>query len=317
MSYTSPKTDFAGVQPYQFSFVDSRQAETYQSLTYPRFHALLQTLTDDSSAIAIGVELEGTPVGLALARTDDSNEAHLEGQILSLFVVPNHRHQGLGRALLSHLEIELQQRGCQQVEISYLSSPSSPALERILAQQQWFAPQATALVCYASTDRVEQAPPPHLTDYLDRLLQRLPSGYAFFPWHTLTAAERVDLEQQMQTDTLMQRFNPFLEEDKLEPLNSLGLRDGERIIGWVITHRIAPDIIRYTQMYVDPGSQPLSRSTLLLAKAIQLQVTQLPHTQGTFRVDIDNTAMVRFVYRRLKPYLEDVRTAYSATKFLQ
>jgi hypothetical protein len=267
--------------------------------------------------VAVGAEVEGVPVGLTIARLDRPDDAMpRQGQVLSLFVTPDHRNRGLGRLLLTHLETELGDRGCQQLEIRYLSGSHARPLERILTQQRWFAPQATALVCYASTDRVRQAPPPHLVDYLERWLNRLPAHYQFFPWIDLTAAERADLERRMEDDALMQRFNPFLEDDKLEPLNSLGLRYENRIVGWVITHRTAADTVRYTQMYVDPASQPLSRSTLLLAKAIQLQVEHLPHTKGTFRVDIGNAPMVKFVHRRLKPYLGDLRTAYCATKIL-
>lgn len=293
-------------------------AATYETLTYPHFAPLLHSLGAQSNVIAVGAEVEGVPVALAIARLDRLDDAMtMQGQVLSLFVTPDRRNRGLGRLLLTHLETELGDRGCQQLEMRYLSGPQSPALERILVQQQWFAPQAIALVCYASTDRVRQAPPPHLVDYLGRWLDRLPPGYQFFPWAELTAAARAALDQRMQSDALMQRFNPFLEGDKLEPLNSLGLRYEDRIIGWVITHRTAADTIRYTQMYVDPASQPLSRSTLLLAKAIQLQVEHLPHTKGTFRVDIDNAPMVKFVHRRLKPYLDEVRTAYCAIKILQ
>ncbi len=115
---------------------------------------------------------------------------------------------------------------------------------------------------------------------------------------------------------MVARFNPFLEEDKLEPLNSLGLRYQNRVVGWVITHRIAPDTIRYTQMFVYPDTQPLSRSILLLAKAIQLQVEAKQATKGTFRVDMDNKPMVKFVYRRLAPYLDEIRKAWQVSKCL-
>ncbi len=317
MLYATPRISTRDAQSAPVIRLNAGHASAYETLTYPHFRPLLYSLAAESDVMAVGVEVDSAPVGLAIARLDAVVNQPSQGQVLSLFVAPEHRNHGLGQALLAQLEHELYQRGCQQMEIRYLSGSHAPPLEKILTQQQWFAPQATALVCYASTDRVRQTPPPHLIDYLGRWLDRLPTGYQFFPWAELTAMERADLEQRMQGDALMQRFNPFLEADKLEPLNSLGLRYENHIIGWVITHRTAADTIRYTQMYVDPASQPLSRSTLLLAKAIQLQVEHLPHTKGTFRVDMDNTPMVKFVHRRLKPYLDDMRTAYCAIKILQ
>ena len=148
------------------------------------------------------------------------------------------------------------------------------------------------------------------------MLAHIPNDYTIFPWHNLTATEREVIKQQIKTDPLVARFNPFLEEDKLEPLNSLGLRYQDRVVGWVITHRIAPDTIRYTQMFVAPDTQPLSRSALLLAKAIQLQVEAKQATKGTFRVDLDNKPMVKFLHRRLAPYLEDIRKAWTVSKCL-
>ncbi len=323
MNHSTLKPSATLARSAQIISLRANQASVYEALTYPHFAPLLHSLAERSHGVAVGAEVEGVPVGLAIARLDHPDgsvngggDQTLQSQVLSLFVTPEHRNRGLGRLLLTHLETEVCDRGYQQMEIRYLSGLYSSTLERILVQQQWFAPQATALVCYASTDRVRQAPPPHLVDYLGRWLDRLPAGYQIFPWAELTVAERADLEQRMQGDALMRRFTPFLEDDKLEPLNSLGLRYENRIMGWVITHRIATDTIRYTQMYVEPASQPLNRSTLLLAKAIQLQVEQLPHTKGTFRVDMDNTPMVKFVHRRLKPYLDDLRTAYCAIKIL-
>ena len=316
MIYATPKTSTRAAQSAAIIPLNASHASAYEGLTYPHFRPLLHSLSAESDVVAVGSEVDNGPVGLAIARLDINPSQNQAGKVLSLFVTPNHRNRGIGKALLAQLEGDLQQRGCHHLELRYLSGPNSPPLERILAQRQWLASQSQSLVCYASTDRVRQAPPPHLVDSLARLVTRLPTGYSIFPWPTLKRAERADLEQRMRTDLLMQRFDPFLDEDKLEPLNSLGLRYENRIVGWMITHRTTADTIRYTQMYVDPASQPLSRSTLLLAKAIQLQVEQLPHTKGTFRVDIDNTSMVMFVHRRLKPYLDDLRTAYSATKFL-
>ncbi|MEO1765098.1 MAG: N-acetyltransferase, partial [Cyanobacteria bacterium J06629_18] len=87
------------------------------------------------------------------------------------------------------------------------------------------------------------------------------------------------------------------------------------VVGWMINHRTAPDTIRYTQMYVNPDSQPLSRSILFLAKAIDIQCKTTPEVpNATFRVETHNTPMVNFVNRRLAPHLEDIRYAWEVSK---
>ena len=123
------------------------------------------------------------------------------------------------------------------------------------------------------------------------------------------------LKNQLQTGALDKRFNPFTQEDKIETLNSLGLRYKDKVIGWMINHRIAPDTIRYTQMYVHPDYQPLSRSILFLAKSIGIQFREAKEVpKGTFRVETHNTPMVKFVHRRLAPYLEEIRHAWRVSK---
>jgi len=301
------------VQPYAYTPVPADLSSDYAALTYPHFRQGLQAGIAAGEVVAIAAEDGGGPVGLALALID--REART-AELLSLFVVPDHRRQGIGATLIRQLSAELRQRGSQRLTMRYPDSPSSVALARILEKQHWTAPKAAALVCYASTDRVQQAQQPHLTQYLERLTTKLPPEYSLFLWAELTTADRQAITSQMATDATMQRFDPFIDAARLEPLNSLGLRYQDQVVGWIITHRIAPDTIRYTQMYVNPDNQPLSRSTLLLAKAIQLQVDRLPHTQGTFRVDMDNIPMVKFVRRRLQPYLDEIRTVWSAEKRL-
>ena len=307
------------VQPYQLVQLNSRNVSSYQELTYSRYRHLLLSLAFDSSVVAIGAEVDGVPTGLALAQLQQAASASTggqTGQILSLFVLPSQRQSSLGTALLARLEDELRQRGCTEAELIYTTNAHAIALKRILDRQFWTPLQITGLVGYASTDRVKQAQSSHFIQQLNRLLAKLPPDYEIFPWQTLTSQERQLIEQQMQSDQQMQQSNPFLEESQIEPLNSLGLRHRGRVVGWLITHRITPNTIGYIQMYIDLRSQPLSHSLLLLAKAIQLQVDQAPGTRATFRVDIDNTPMIRFVHRRLKPYLDEVRTAWKATKIL-
>lgn len=120
----------------------------------------------------------------------------------------------------------------------------------------------------------------------------------------------------MQTNEQMQRCNPFQEESQIEPSNSVGSRHRGNVVGWLITHQITGNTIRYTQMYVDPRSQLPRCNMLLLAKAIQLQVKHAPNTKATVQIDIDNTSMIRFLHRRLKPYLDEVRTIWATTKVL-
>lgn len=304
---------------YKFVILDQHTAVKYEGLTYPYYRRFLQELTPEKFVVAIGVELDAEPIGLILATYWNSleNPPRTYAKILSLFVVPSHRYQGLGKTLLSRMETELIQLGCKEISLNYLENSNSPALEKILTEQNWSKPKATAVICYATREKLEQATQPHLIEYLEKLERRLPPGYTIFPWRDLTSNERQAIENEMKTNSLVQRFNPFIGENKIEPLNSLGMRYQDEVIGWMITHRTAPDTICYTRLFVNPDFQPLSRSILMLVKSIIIPVYEAPEaTKATWRTEINNKPMINFINHRLAPYLDEIRKAFISSKSL-
>lgn len=288
----------------------------YESFTFPHFRSKLQSLSGNGSVVALGAVAESEPIGLILAeimfKTDQQITPEL-AWIHSLFVKPEHRRQGVGRALLCHLEGKLQQLGCPAVRLNYLASLKTRPLENLLNQSGGWSIENTGVICYASKAKVLSAPSPHLVDYIDRLTRALPPGYELFPWSQLTPGERAALEARIDTNPLYKKFNPFIEESIFEPINSVGLRHNSEVAGWMVNHRIAPDTIRYTQLFVDPDTQPLSRGLLILAESIRL----LPEEcYATFNFEPSNQNMVNMVQRRLKPYISEIRRSYTATKAL-
>lgn len=301
---------------YDYLLLEQSNVARYEELTYPAFRPHLRKVTPNSSKVAIGVELESEPIGLIFAEysTTTATPPKTFGQILSFFVVPEYRRQGIGTALLQKMSAELKHRGYEEISLKYLDNPYQVALEKILKGQNWLAPEATALICYGTTAKIKNA---RIIKYLDRLSPTLPDDYTIFPWHTLTESDRDYIKGVMETHPLTRKFSPFTEEKKIEPLNSLGLRYRDKVVGWMINHRTAPHTIRYTQMYVHPDYKPLSQSILFLGKAIKLQCEAVPEVpNATFRVETDNTPMVNFVNRRLAPHLENIRHVWRVSKYL-
>ena len=299
---------------YDYLLIEQSNVARYEELTYPAFRPYLRKITPDSSKVAMGVELDSEPIGLIFAKyaTTTATPPKTFGQILSFFVVPEYRNQGIGTTLLQKMSAELKHRGCEEISLKYLDNPCQIALEKILQRQNWLAPEATALICYGTTAKIKNA---RIIKYFDRLSPALADDYTIFPWHSLTEADRDYIKGVIDTHPLTRKFSPFVEEKKIEPLNSLGLRYKDRVIGWMINHRTAPDTIRYTQMYVHPDYKPLSQSILFLGKAIKLQCEAVPEVpNATFRVETDNTPMVNFVNRRLAPHLENIRRAWRVSK---
>jgi GNAT superfamily N-acetyltransferase len=293
--------------------LDSVSAVNFKELTYPAYQSHLLHISEDNSWIAFGLEIESNPVGLVLAK-DAICEEKKVAEICSLFVIPEYRQRGIGAALLRSLENELIHRGCEKVSLGYLDNLNQVFIEQMLASCNWEKPAKTALICYGNMGKLKNA---SLLKNFDKLSAKLPAQFSLFPWSSLTEADAEAIKNKMEADPLIKKFNPFVESHKLESLNSLGLRYKDEVVGWMLTHRIAPDTIRYTQMFVDPALQPLSRSLIMLATAMNIQIKTAPDApKATCRVDIDNYPMVNFVERRLAPHLDNLKYAWRASKLL-
>ncbi len=119
-----------------------------------------------------------------------------------------------------------------------------------------------------------------------------------FPWSELTDAEKQQIQQTLDYPTSL---SPFENDSRLEPLNSLGLRYGEEVVGWIVTHRVAPDTIRYSTMFVAQRFQKLGRGVALISEALKRQIAS-PVPNCTWAVAMENQQMAHFQRRRLAPY---------------
>jgi GNAT superfamily N-acetyltransferase len=277
----------------------------YSPLTYPLYRSRLQTLTIEGNTIAIGASVSEKPIGLALAEILGDGSAKL----LSIFVEPNSRCLGIGTALLNTLEEELILRNCTSIEIVYtLGKPTTLALERLLQKCNWSSAKPRMLVCKTTTVDMINAP--------WMKLSKLPASYEIFPWVKITPQERLALKKQQEEKQWMASDAiPFDYEQDLEPLNSIGLRYKGEVVGWLITHRIAPDTIRYTCSYVRPDIQKMGRIIPLYIRATQLQM-EAGISRGTWTVSLMHTSMIAFVKKHMGPYLISLEQSMGSSKLL-
>lgn len=278
----------------------------YSEMTFPSYQTALQSLQFEDSIVAIGASIEQKPVGLGLARLYPEEKAAI---ILSIFVKSPYRCQGIGTALLAHLEQVFKQRGYRYVELVYTTDQTTtPVLEHILKKEGWTPPEFRVLICKAIKEQMIQALWLHK--------YRLPAGFTIFPWSDLTETERKRiLEKQNTQPWYPEVLSPFSEEDKREPLNSLGLRYQKEVIGWMITHRLAPDTIRYSSFFVKEELQKVGRGIPLLAESIKIQCSShIPY--GMWTVSKDNPAMLSFVKRRMANYMMSIKESRGVSKVL-
>ena len=294
------------IKMYNYTVLDCHNALKYKHLTYPWLQECLEQLSPQNlTNIALGVELQGKPVGLVLVEyPKNQNQAN----ILSLFVAQEHRQQGLGTALLMQIEEILKASGCQQLNLLYNLNLTTPILEHMLKQQNWEHPYFYSLQCVTNRETIEQAP------FLHRYT--FPNKFTIFPWEELTAQERTKIRQRENGLNYPDELCPF-KEDKIEAISSIGLRYQEEVVGWSIVHRIMPNCVTYKVLFVKPEFRTIGLGVHLLAASINRQFSDEQVTKAKFIVLADNTKMVRFVNRHLAPYLTSINSFWKSSKLLQ
>jgi len=98
--------------------LNTSNALDYNELTFPRLQKRWQTQPPQGELIGLSASVAGSMVGFAIAERINSETA----EIISLFVLPEYRHQGIGTKLAAYLERELAQQGCLELILSYSTS---------------------------------------------------------------------------------------------------------------------------------------------------------------------------------------------------
>lgn len=273
----------------------------YDGMTFPSLQKRWRTKPRRGELVGVSASISGDMVGLAVAELFPDSGAEL----LSLFVLPACRRRGIGTQLLVQLGKALKQENCPEAAVMYqVSSLTQEALEPMLSKLGWQPPRQTFLLMQTTTEQISRAP------WLGKY--PLGEGFGLFPWPELTP----DDGQQLQQLDFPPPLSPLSDMKRLEPLNSLGLRHRGQLVGWMVTHRVGPDTIRYSSLFVAEKFRARGRGIALLSAAIQRQIAS-PATKYTFAVAPESVAMLRFVRRHLRPYLTGVSESRQARIFLK
>jgi GNAT superfamily N-acetyltransferase len=245
---------------------DDLDMAPYCTMTFPGLRLMLHMLAEDFPIMAVGASCGKEAVGLALASTkpDDSS-----ARVLSIYVEPEHRNVGVGTRLLATLEEVVSARACQRLSLTYFDVlPTAGALEQILARNRWSDPEVD-MVMVKGSDEVGRVV---VESEWMKKKRTLPSGYEIFLWSELTAEEReAIIRRQAAGPWYPEELSPFREAAIMEPLNSLGLRYQGEVVGWLVNHRIGPETIRYTPLFISQEARSVSAAFMLITEAIRLQ----------------------------------------------
>jgi hypothetical protein len=288
---------------YSFIKLDQPSFFLYQQLIPENILHRIETLTPEYTLIAFGaIDQNQSPLGICLAIIDNPLR-FLE--VLHIEVKKEHQNQHIGRTLLASVQNEGKKHNILFSSFIYQkNSIKSFPIEKILQVNQWKGPRP--FLIQANFDTLAFDPP------LLNLNLSYPIGYKEFLWKDLKEKQREDLLYREYQGHFSKAISPFKEESNIEMTNSLGLEYKDRVIGWMITHRVSPEIVRYTALYVEPSHKSKGPIIKLLTDSMILHkkhptkwaVIEIPYLQV-------HPSWIDFVKKRILPY------AVKITHFVQ
>jgi ribosomal protein S18 acetylase RimI-like enzyme len=109
----------------------------YDAFTFPSLQQRWQTQPQRGELVGISASVAGEMVAFAIAEMLPEKTAEL----LSLFVAPGYRQQGIATKLMQYLEKALVAEGCEQVRVVYQPTAlTANALVPILQKLGWQSP---------------------------------------------------------------------------------------------------------------------------------------------------------------------------------
>jgi GNAT superfamily N-acetyltransferase len=235
------------------------------------------------------------PVALLVAELP-VRDGNGPSELLSVFVAPEHRGQGIGTALVEAMEETLRVRRATAVEAVYTTGkPAIAAIERIFEARGWESPVVrTITVRFTIAEALS-------TPWYGRM--GLPPGAEIFSWKDLTVAERERLrESNDRAPWIANGLQPWRHDQVgFDPVSSVGLRYRGEVVGWVINHQIDPRTVRFTCSFMRKDLSRRARIVPLYSEAIR----RLSETACEFCTLVTPTTypgMLEFLRRHCSPY---------------
>ena len=277
---SAERREMSASQSFQCLRLDASSLLHWLHLTSPLLRtyassALGSQGADDSQLLALALEGQAHErAALLLAEvTDWSINAQSTDQrlcILSVVVAKPFRHQGLGRTLLSHAEHWARTHQLSGLRLPVpLQTKFTDVVRRLASTDHgWTATPGKVVVGLSISSAVE--------DLLQRLENVVSRQARHASWQMVPFPEQqtAELQQRIALASQSQLAAPWDSEDEdcqWQPAvqySRLLFHEGE-VIGWLITHFVSPDCLRYAKFWVDPGWEHSGAPLAMLASVMR------------------------------------------------
>jgi GNAT superfamily N-acetyltransferase len=267
----------------------------YNRYTFPRVSEKVKTMNINDPLVAVIAKTGDTIAGMAVAEFD---KAKSHSEIISLFVDKEHRKKGIGSRLVSYITRALASRGYSEARIYYRTDWESKGfISRLVEREKWTSPLTLMHIFKSSIAHKDEVKWTH-----DR---NLPEGMQIVQWDGIDEKLKTDLEQQISIEKIVHPYlSPFINKERIETMNSVGLLYKSSIIGWNITYRIDKDTIEYNNLFVRKEYRKFATLPIaLLNSSVQIQFSSnIPWF--IWIIDSADRRMLSFIYRRIGPFID-------------
>ena len=267
-------------QMFRCRQLNASSLQGWLQLTSPllRSYATAALASEGSDATGfLALALEGKDqerAALLLAEVIDwpsNNQAQAQRlRILSVVVDKPLRRKGLGRQLLAHAEHWAKTHHLAGLNLPVpLQSNSTNALLQLTSTDHGWTGTPGKVIVGLSVSAAVEALVQRLENVVSRQSQHASWQIAPFPEHQTTALqERISMAE---TGQLGSPWNPDDEDYQWQPADKYSrlLLNQEEIVGWLITHFVSPDCLRYAKFWVDPGWEHSGAPLAMLASVMR------------------------------------------------
>ncbi|KUO64327.1 MAG: hypothetical protein APF84_09830 [Gracilibacter sp. BRH_c7a] len=288
--------------------IDKSTVEKFEKLTYTEYRPFLYKIGDSSQVVAFGaLNFSSQPVGLILAEL--KNDGNI--QIHTLFVKQKYRRRGIATALIREMEQAGEINQYQGIYLEFThDNPLYDIFQKLLQKCDWSFPATIEMLLYKlDMEEIDEKDAPLFTR------MELPSCFTISSWDELQIQE-FEYIKNGQGIWYPEKSSPFSEEERVDSLNSIFLRDeNHQIIGWAITHQLDSETMLYRNVFVKEEYQLMGYAMLLMGEAIWRQ-----YDRGIYKlmfcVNVSNKSMVKIINRFMKPFNYTVKKKMRLSKSL-
>jgi len=288
----------------KISVLDPGEIPRFAAFTYPVFREMVTTPPDREMLYIGAVGTDGEPVGLAYGMGGPNGEY----EMISVYVGALFRNTGIGTSLTNALHDGFVSRGYHTGVQIFTVDADDDSYTRFLMRCRYARPIVRQLVCKTTVELAES------TLWLRDA--EVPDGYRVGLWQDVSDTARADLKSRKTEDPGLfpDTLNPFDYEAKCDLDTSVVRYQGDQIVGWIITHILDDDTLRWTCSWVLTSIQGAGRIIPLWWEAVQRQHTATGLPRFSWTVPMEEARMTRFAVRRMRPWLEYMGYACTAIR---